>query len=80
MVAHRLGQVEAYLTVREVLSGVSTSADSVLSRERSGFYRCRYATLGYTLSARELAFKWGDKHNRHTKRLLYDRMVWREIC
>ena len=35
--AHRLGQVEAYLTVREVLSEVSTSTDGVLSRERSGF-------------------------------------------
>jgi len=44
--AHRLGQVEAYLTVREVLSEASTAADGVLSRERSGFYRCRYATLG----------------------------------
>ncbi len=46
--AHRLGQVEAYLTVREVLSEASTAADGVLSRERSGFYRCRYATLGLT--------------------------------
>ena len=44
--AHRLGQVEAYLTVREVLSEASAAADGVLSRERSGFYRCRYATLG----------------------------------
>ena len=44
--AHRLGQVEAYLIVREVLSEASTAADGVLSRERSGFYRCRYATLG----------------------------------
>jgi hypothetical protein len=35
--AHRLGQVEAYLTVREVLSEASTAADGVLSRERSGF-------------------------------------------
>ena len=39
--AHRLGQVEAYLTVREVLSEASTAADGVLLRERSGFYRCR---------------------------------------
>ena len=46
MAAHRLGQVEAYVTVREVLSEASTAADGVLSRERSGFYRCRYATLG----------------------------------
>jgi hypothetical protein len=44
--AHRLGQVEAYFTVREVLSEASTAADGALSRERSGFYRCRYATLG----------------------------------
>ena len=44
--AHRLGQVEAYFTVREVLSEASTAADGVLSRERSGFCRCRYATLG----------------------------------
>ena len=46
MAAHKLGQVEAYLTVREALSELSTAADGVLSRERSGFYRCRYATLG----------------------------------
>ena len=44
--AHRLGQVEAYFTVREVLSEASTAADGVLSRERSDFCRCRYATLG----------------------------------
>ena len=44
--AHRLGQVEAYLTVREVLFETSTAADGALLRERSGFYRCRYATLG----------------------------------
>ena len=44
--AHRLGQVEGYLTVREVLSEVSTATDGVLSRERSGFCRCRCATLG----------------------------------
>ncbi len=44
--AHRLGQVEAYFTVREVLSEASTAADGALSHERSGFCRCRYATLG----------------------------------
>jgi hypothetical protein len=44
--AHRLGQVEAYFNVREVLSEASTAADGVLSRKRSGFSRCRYATLG----------------------------------
>jgi len=37
--AHRLGQVEAYLTVREVLSEASTAADGMLSCERSDFYR-----------------------------------------
>ncbi len=51
--ARRLGQVEAYFTVREVLSEASTAADGSLSRERSGLYRCRYATLG--LSERESA-------------------------
>jgi hypothetical protein len=44
--AHRLGQDEAYLTVREDLSEASTAADGVLSREQSGSYRCRYASLG----------------------------------
>ena len=47
--AHRLGEVEAYFVVREVLSEASTAADGVLSRERSGFCRCRYATLGLIL-------------------------------
>ena len=46
---HRLGQVEAYLTVREVLSEASMAADGVLSRERSGFHRCRYAKFGFLL-------------------------------
>jgi len=45
--AHRLGQVEAHLTVREVLSAASTVTDGVLSHERSGFSRCRFATLGF---------------------------------
>ena len=49
MAAHRLGQVEAYLTVSEVLSEGSTAADRVLSPERNGFDRCRYATLGLSL-------------------------------
>ena len=35
--AHRLGQVEAYFTVREVLSEASTAVDGALSRESSGF-------------------------------------------
>ena len=62
--AHRLGQVEAYLTVREVLSEVSTASDVVLSRERSGFYRCRYATLGLTLvglSSSLMQLRWDGK-------------------
>ena len=46
--AHRLGQVEAYLPVHEVLSEASTAADDVLSRKRSGFDRCRFAALGLT--------------------------------
>ena len=39
-------QVEAYFTVREVLSEASTAPDGALSRERSGFCWCRYSTLG----------------------------------
>ena len=35
--AHRLGQIEAYLAVREVLSEASTAADGVLSRKLRGF-------------------------------------------
>ena len=46
--ARRLGEDEAYLTVRDMLSEASTVADGALSRERSGFYRCRLATLGLT--------------------------------
>ena len=37
-----------YLTVREVLSEVSTASDGVLSRERSGFCRSGFATQGLT--------------------------------
>ncbi len=44
--ARRLGQVEQYLTVREILSESSTLTDGALSRERSDFYRFGYATLG----------------------------------
>jgi hypothetical protein len=47
--ARRLGQDEQYLTVREILSEVSTVADGALSRERSDFYRFAFATLGLTL-------------------------------
>jgi hypothetical protein len=42
--AHRLGQVEAHLPVREVLPGASTAADDLLWRERSDFYGWGYAT------------------------------------
>ncbi len=48
--ARRLGQDEQYLIVREILSEVSTASDGALSRERSGFYRYRCATLGLDLS------------------------------
>jgi len=44
--AHRLGQVEAYYTVRAVLSEASTASDGVLSRERRDFFRFGYGTLG----------------------------------
>ncbi|MGB5921851.1 MAG: hypothetical protein WBH36_06475, partial [Syntrophobacteria bacterium] len=47
MAARRLGEDEAYLTVRDILSEASTVADGALSRERSGFYRCRFASLGF---------------------------------
>ncbi len=49
MGARRLGQDEQYLTVREILSEVSTLADGALSREHRDFYRFGYATLGFTL-------------------------------
>jgi len=48
--ARRLGEDEAYLTVRDILSEASTVADGALSSERSGFYRCGFATLGFTLA------------------------------
>jgi esterase/lipase superfamily enzyme len=51
--ARRLGQAEAYFTVPEVLSEASTAADGALSRERSGFSRCRYATLGLNMHIEE---------------------------
>ena len=49
VVARRLGQAEAYLTVREVLAEASTGADGVLWREFNGFGRFRFATLGLSL-------------------------------
>ena len=74
VVAHRLGQVEAYLTVREVLYEASTAADGALSHECSGFDRCRYATLG--LSWRHPEFPdghylgWGKALSKQRKNLL----------
>ena len=50
MVEHRLGQDEAYFTVREILAEASTATDGVLWREPSDFGRCGYATLGFHLS------------------------------
>jgi hypothetical protein len=59
VVAHRLGQDEAYFTVREILAEASTAAvreilaeastaaDGVLLREPSDFCRCGFATLGF---------------------------------
>ena len=47
--ARRLGQDEAYLTVRDILSEASTVSDGVLWRERSDFVRFGSATLGFTL-------------------------------
>ena len=46
MGARSLGQDEQYLTVREILSEMSTFADGALSRERGDFCRFGYATLG----------------------------------
>ena len=46
--AHRLGQVEAYLTVREILAEASKGADGVLWRELAAFGRFRFATLGFS--------------------------------
>ena len=51
--AHRLGQDEQYLTVREILSELSTLVDGALSRERNDFYRFGYATLGLTREEHE---------------------------
>ena len=48
MGARSLGQDEQYLTVREILSEVSTFADGALSREHGDFCRFGYATLGFT--------------------------------
>ena len=46
MAEHSLGQVVAYLTVREILAGASTAVDGVLWRKYSGFCQWGFATLG----------------------------------
>jgi hypothetical protein len=46
LASHRLGQVEAYFTVREVLPEASKGADGVHWCEVSGFGRFRFAMLG----------------------------------
>jgi hypothetical protein len=46
-----LGQVEAYLTVHEILAEASKGADGVVWREFNGFSRFRFATLGFTCSS-----------------------------
>jgi hypothetical protein len=45
VVAHSLGQDEAYFAVREILGEASTTADGVLKCEPSDFNRCRSAML-----------------------------------
>ena len=48
LAAHRLGQDEAYFTVREILAEASTAADGVLWREPTDFSRCGFATLEFS--------------------------------
>ena len=60
----RLGEDEAYFYVRDILSEVSTVADGALLRERSGFYRFGFATLG---SNQELASKRYEEHCSATR-------------
>jgi hypothetical protein len=43
-----LGQVEAYLTVREILAEASKGTDGVLWRELVDFGRFRFAMLGFS--------------------------------
>jgi len=49
--ARRVGEDEAYLTVRDILSEARMVADGALSHERSGFYRCGCAILGFNKDA-----------------------------
>ena len=51
--ARRLGEDEAYLIVRDILSEASTVSDGALSREHSGSYRCGFATLGLGLQGEQ---------------------------
>ena len=46
--AHRLGQDEAYFTVREILAEASTTADEVLWRKPGDFSRCGYGNVRVT--------------------------------
>ena len=39
-------RIKRSFTLGDILSEVSTASDDALSRERSGFYRYRYAILG----------------------------------
>ncbi len=52
MVSRSLGQVEAYLTVREILAETSKGVPpkAGLWREFSGFGRFRFATLGFRVT------------------------------
>ena len=56
--AHRLGQDEAYFTVREILAEASKGADGVLWREFSGFGRFRFATLGSIITTHWFFLRW----------------------
>ncbi len=46
--ANRPRRIEAYLTVREILSETSKGADGVRWYEFSGLGRFRFAALGFT--------------------------------
>jgi hypothetical protein len=50
MASRRLGQFEAYFSVREILPEASKAADGADWREHSDFGRLRFATLGFILS------------------------------
>ena len=71
--ARRLGQDEQYLTVREILSEVSTPVPprAGLSRERSDFYRFGYATLGLST----YLIEWAENNKIHA---LWKILKWGE--